>query len=68
MTPEMEFFRLIGRKSCCKGFYNKEIGRIIGTETSIMEYIQERQLKWFGHVNRMENERAFKQIMQWTKL
>ena len=35
-------------------------------EQSILDRIQRRQLKWFGHLFRMEDSRWPKKIYQWT--
>ena len=35
-------------------------------EQSILDRIQRRQLKWYGHLLRMEDSRRPKKIYQWT--
>jgi hypothetical protein len=40
-----------------EGVRNKEIRRIIQAEESVLDRIEIRKLRWFGHVMRMPEER-----------
>ena len=42
---------------------NEEIRRRVGVEKDLADRVDERVLGWFGHVERMENERLAKQIV-----
>lgn len=44
---------------------NEEIQQRIGIEGSLATDIERQQLMWYGHVQRMDDTRLPKQIMQW---
>ena len=35
-------------------------------QTTIIDDIKTKQLKWYGHVQRMEEDRLPKQVLKWT--
>ena len=43
---------------------NERIREEVGQEKSIVQVIEQRQLQWFGHVNRMKEERKEKQVCE----
>ncbi|KAJ9593282.1 hypothetical protein L9F63_015157, partial [Diploptera punctata] len=54
---EMDYLRRSARKSKLEHVTNKEIRNIMEAEEIIIERIEEKELKWLGHVLRMEDER-----------
>ena len=46
---------------------NTAIRNKMQAEQSILDRIQRRQLKWYGHLLRMEDSRWPKKIYQWTE-
>ena len=62
---EMDCFR----RACCvsrlERIRNEEIRRRIGSETSIVDDIEAKQLVWYGHVQRMENDRWPKRMLKY---
>ncbi|XP_030748906.1 uncharacterized protein LOC115876990 [Sitophilus oryzae] len=65
LATEMDFLRRSARKSKLEKVRNEEIRRITKKEITIIEEIQKKQLIWYGHVNRMGEERLPKNIMKW---
>lgn len=45
---------------------NERIKEIMGVKQDIVDDIKIKQLKWYGHVQRMPEERLPKQILKWT--
>lgn len=62
---EMDFWRRSAGKSRLDKVRNDEIRRIMEIRSSIVEEIERKQLIWFGHVNRMPEERWPKKILTW---
>ncbi|KAJ9582946.1 hypothetical protein L9F63_022707 [Diploptera punctata] len=62
---EMDYLRRSARKSKLEHVTNNEIRNIMEAEENIIERIEEKKLKWLGHVLRMEDERWPKQLYQW---
>ncbi|XP_030749353.1 uncharacterized protein LOC115877353, partial [Sitophilus oryzae] len=46
---------------------NERIQNIMGVKHRIMEDIKINQLRWYGHVQRMEDSRIPKKILNWTQ-
>jgi len=44
---------------------NVDIRRELGIE-SILDLIERGQLRWYGHVKRMEDDRYLKKFLEWT--
>ena len=53
VSAEMRFLRKILGKTRRYRIRNERVREELGVR-SVLETIEERQLKWFGHVNRME--------------
>jgi hypothetical protein len=53
----MDYLRCSGRKSKLESVPNEEIGRIMQAEETVLDRIEARKLRWFGHVMRMPEER-----------
>lgn len=65
LATEMDFLRRAARKSRLERVTNEEIRRITKKEETIMEEIQRKQLVWYGHVNRMGDDRLPRMVMNW---
>ena len=64
---EMDYSRRSARVSRLQKIPNTTIMSKMQTEQSISDRIQRRQLKWYGHLLRMEDSRRPKKIYQWTQ-
>jgi hypothetical protein len=47
---------------------NYVIRNIMETEVTPTDTIEAKQLKWYGHIKRMEEERLPKKICEWTPI
>jgi hypothetical protein len=56
---EMRFLRRIEGKTRRDRIRNKIIRETVGVQP-IQEYIERTQLRWYGHVNRMDDKRIVK--------
>jgi hypothetical protein len=65
MITEMDFWRRSAGKSRRERIRNERI-REMKVNTTIVEDIRTNQLRWYGHVVRMEKERLPKQVLLWT--
>ena len=61
----MEFWRK-SRKSRKDKTRNLKIREIMNVQQSIIEVIDERQLRCFGHFNRKESDITPKMILEWN--
>lgn len=59
----MDFWRRAAGKSRMERIKNDRIREIMKVETTIIDEIQRRQLIWYGHVERMNDERLPKLIL-----
>lgn len=68
LSLEMDFWRRSARISKLQHIPNITIREIMNVEKTILDHIQEKQLSWYGHVQRMSEHRIPKQIMNWNPL
>lgn len=61
---EMDFWRRSVDTSRLDRVRNDRIKRIMDVETTIVEDIKQKQLCWYGHVQKMGEERIPKQMLQ----
>jgi hypothetical protein len=61
----MDFWRRSARKSRKGKFRNVTIRAIVEVEKNILEAIEEKRLRWFGHVKRMPGNRLPLKILEW---
>jgi hypothetical protein len=54
---EMDYLRRNARKSKLETVPDEEIRRIMQAEGTVLDRIEGRKLRWFGHVTRMPEER-----------
>ena len=62
----MDFWRLSARISRKDKIRNNIIKQKINVTRSLLEDIKTKQLKWYGHVQRMEEGRLPKKVMKWS--
>jgi len=62
---ETDFWRRAARKSRIERIRNTEIRRMMHAERTIMDEIEHRRLKWYGHVRRMKDGRIPKAVHTW---
>ncbi|XP_045480901.1 uncharacterized protein LOC123685289 [Harmonia axyridis] len=65
-ATEMDFWRRAAGRSKLERFTNNRIREIMGVTHTITQDIKINQLRWYGHVRRMEDQRLPKQILDWT--
>jgi hypothetical protein len=65
LATEMDFWRRSARKSRKKKVRNVNIRDVMEVGKNILEVIQEKRLRWFGHVKRMPGNRLPLKILEW---
>ncbi|XP_030761386.1 uncharacterized protein LOC115886399 [Sitophilus oryzae] len=63
---EMDFWRRAAGKSKLDRVRNEKNQNIMGVKHRITEDIKINQLRWYGHVQRMEESKIPKKILNWT--
>ena len=63
---EMDYLRRSARRSRLERIRNEQIRREMSAEETVIERIEKKSLKWFGHLLRMEETRWAMRIFQWT--
>lgn len=64
-ATEMDFWRRAAGRSKMERITNERIREIMNVRHTIVEDIKDKQLIWFGHVQRMADTRIPKQIIGW---
>lgn len=64
-TVEMDYLRRSARKSRIERVRNVDIRRIMEAEQTLVERVEVKGLKWFGHVLRMNNDRWPRRAWEW---
>lgn len=62
---ELDYWRRSARKSRLDKVPNDEIKRIMEVDDELINELQRKQLEWYGHVERMSEERLPKLIKNW---
>jgi hypothetical protein len=65
LATEMDFWRRSARKSRKEKVRNGTIREITEMRKNILEVIEEKRLRWFGHVMRMPGNRLPLKILEW---
>ena len=65
-STEMDFLRRSSRHSKLEKVRNIEIRRQMNYQESIIDYIQRKQLSWYGHVKRMDDSRIPRRLLDWV--
>lgn len=66
LAVEMDYLRRSAGISKLQRIRNHEIRRRMGAEENVIDRIEKRKLKWFGHLMRMQQQRWPKRLFQWT--
>jgi hypothetical protein len=61
----MDFWRRSARKSRKEKVRNATIREIMEVRKNILKVIEEKRLRWFGHVKRMPGNRLPLKILEW---
>jgi hypothetical protein len=62
---EMDFWRRSARKSRKEKVRNVTIREVVELRKNILEVIEEKRLRWFGHVKRMPGNRLPLKVLEW---
>jgi hypothetical protein len=65
LATEMDFWRRSAIKSRKEKIRNGTIKEIMEVGKNILEVIEEKRLRWFGHVKRMPGNRLPLKILEW---
>jgi hypothetical protein len=65
LATEMEFWRRSARKSRKGKVRTVTIREIMEVGKNILEVIEEKRLRWFGHVKRMPANRLPLKVLEW---
>jgi hypothetical protein len=65
LATEMDFWRRSARKSRKENVRNVTIREVMEVGKNILEVIEEKQLRWFGHVKRMPGNRLPLKVLEW---
>ena len=65
-STEMDFWRRSARISRKDNVRNNIIKQKMNVTRSLLGDIKTKRLKWYGHVQRMEEGRLPKKVMQWS--
>jgi len=65
-STEMDFWRCSARLSRNDKIRNTIIKQKMNVTRSLLDHINTKQLKWYGHVQRMEEGRLPKQALKWN--
>ena len=66
ITQEMDFWRPSARISRKDKIRNNIIKQKMNVTRSLLEDIKTKQLKWYGHIQRMEEGRLPKKVIKWS--
>jgi len=64
-STEMDFWRRSARISRKDKIKSTIIKQKMNVTRSVLDDIKTKQLKWYGHVSRMEEGRLLKEVMKW---
>ncbi|GFG38800.1 hypothetical protein Cfor_02812 [Coptotermes formosanus] len=64
---EMSFWRRCSGLALEDHVRNDIIRQIMETEVTLTDTVEAKQLKWCGHMERMEEDRLRKKIYKWTR-
>jgi hypothetical protein len=65
LATEVDYWRRSARKSRRERIRNTVIREMMEVGKTIIERIEQKQLQWYGHKKRMENDRLPKTAMEW---
>ena len=65
MPMKMDILRISARCSRLERIWNHVIREKINIKNSVLDYIRYKQLNWYGHVHRLDQEWLPRRILQW---
>ena len=65
MSMEIDFLRRSARCSRLEKIRNNVIREKMNNKNSVVDYIRYKQLNWYGDVQRMDEERLPRKILEW---
>jgi hypothetical protein len=66
LATEMDYLRGSARISRMDRIRDETIRTKMGLKKDILREMEEQQLRWYGHITRMENCRIARQIAEWN--
>ena len=66
LSTEIDFIRISCRLRRVDRVKNETIRNMMGMERDIVDEVQRKQLVWYGHTCRMNEERIPNRVLQWT--
>lgn len=66
LSTEMDFWRRSSRTSRIQRVRNEEIRNTVGVQQTVVERVENKILKWYGHVLRMTEEQWPRSVMNWS--
>ena len=66
LAMEMGCWRRCCRRTLLDRIRNEDIRTEMNIDTNILDTINAKRLRWYGHVNRMNETRLPKKILKWT--
>ena len=63
-SKEMDYLQRLSTKSWLERAKNENNRRLVPKERIVIEGTERKQLVWYGHVNRVEDERLLKTVMK----
>ena len=66
LSTEMDYLRRSCRLRRVDRVRNETIRNMMGVERDIVDKVQRKQLVWYGHTCRMDEERIPNRVLQWT--
>jgi hypothetical protein len=65
LATEMDFWRRSARKTRKENVRNGTIREVMEVGKNILEVIEEKRLRWFGHLKRLPGNRLPLKILEW---
>jgi hypothetical protein len=65
LATEMDFWRRSARKSRKEKVRSVTIREVMEVRKNILEVIEEKRLRWFGHVKRIPGNRLPPKVLEW---
>lgn len=65
LATEMDYLRRSCRRSRLERIRNEQIRESMGMERKITDEVERKQLTWFGHTKRMQEERWPRKVLEW---
>lgn len=62
----MDFWRRAAGRSRRKRITNERVRETMGVLRNVVDEIKTKQLRWYGHVQRISEDRLPKQVLAWT--